>query len=527
MARKRGAAGAPAEGPAEASLGRLRWQLLLVATILPLAVTSLLSRLEVPLGCPGRFVYLYSPVLSLRLVAVVAALPLGGLLALGAWGLGAGVRWKRAASAVLVVVMTAALGCWTYLAPPYPVQQHYFNANSPSHDGAFVQEAVRIEDMVAYVREFPQRALTPPEEMRGTRVVSNPPGMTLLVRGVQYLLYAWPGLAVWVGQPLEGAALTPGLHYAGTVGLATFGALTLLWVAAALPLYAVGRLFLPPPAAAVYALVCVFTPATLVFTPGKDPAQLLTVAVPLWLWLWSWRGGGVIAGLLAGVGFVGALLAGLVHVWIAAVAVVACFLAAWRGGERIGQRAWRTLVPTVLGALAAVAVLYFGCEMNLWATIRAAAQAQAEVTRGPDAMPLAWQVLGVPLFLLFCGPALWALGMWGAAGVNRHDAPAGAEARLGRYLVLGSALVMLGTVGFTNSETPRLWIPFVPLLVLGMMLSQPALRTPDRAGRRLLAVLVFVQLAVSTTQWALMDMRETENRLISERYYGAPGKVAE
>ena len=75
---------------------------------------------------------------------------------------------------------------------------------------------------------------------------------------------------------------------------------------------------------------------------------------------------------------------------------------------------------------------------------------------------------------------------------------------------------MIATVGFTNVETPRLWIPFTPLLLLGGALQLSAFRQPGRKAAVLLAVLVFAQFAVSAAQWSLMDARETEMRLLEQ-----------
>ena len=79
---------------------------------------------------------------------------------------------------------------------------------------------------------------------------------------------------------------------------------------------------------------------------------------------------------------------------------------------------------------------------------------------------------------------------------------------------------MLATVGFTNLETPRLWIPFVPLLLLGGMLRIEALRQPSRRLALALALLVATQITAAALQWSFMDMRETETRLAEQRYFG-------
>ena len=84
-----------------------------------------------------------------------------------------------------------------------------------------------------------------------------------------------------------------------------------------------------------------------------------------------------------------------------------------------------------------------------------------------------------------------------------------------------AAAVMLVTIGFTNMETPRLWIPFMPLLLLGAALQLRVFRDTGGQARLLLAVLVLVQTACSATQWSFLDAREAETRLstTTPRYF--------
>src|SRR5690606_21202439 len=82
--------------------------------------------------------------------------------------------------------------------PPAYVAQHWFNMASPPQDGAFLEEAEHVNDPGDYLRNFPQRARTPPAELKGTRVVSIPPAATLPAHGVLTLLDRAPGPARWL-----------------------------------------------------------------------------------------------------------------------------------------------------------------------------------------------------------------------------------------------------------------------------------------------------------------------------------------
>ncbi len=319
--------------------------------------------------------------------------------------------------------------------------------------------------------------------------------------------------------------------------------MTGLWLASVPFLYLAGRVFLPAGGAAAFAVCCLVSPQTLLFTPGKDPAQLLPGAVPLWIWLWAFRDIRRVPALLAGGLFVPACMVSLVHVWLAAVVLTAGALAV-RGVPGRSGRFWRSVVlPAAAGAGVTGLALYVCCGVSMPAIVLAVAQAQAEVTRGPGAMPLRAQALGIPLFLLLAGPALW----WNLLWVSVRPKTIGSEpprglkpaarwvsgrtvsrrgrsdqnGRFGLYLCVGAAAVMVGTVGFTNMETPRLWIPFVPLLLLGTGLQLPFYRDAVHPARLLLAVMVLVQVVFSAAQWSFVDAREAEMRLSSPmpRYF--------
>jgi hypothetical protein len=502
------------------------WIALLVTAVAPLVVHILLLRGHVPLGCPGRFTYLYSPVVSWRLAAVPVAIVLAVIPALGVRLSAATAARQRRAGLGLVLLGAAALAAWSYYAPPDYRNQHVFNAFSPAQDGAFLVEGLRVSDIAAYLRDFPARAATPPAEMRGTRVISNPPAATLLVIGLDRFLSAFPRLATLVplASAAEAAAARPArrLEHAAQIGLLFFWALTGLWLCAGLAFYAAGRLFCEPPAAAAYAFCCVFSPLTLLFTPGKDPAQLLTVAIPLFLWLAAWRHGRVLWAVLCGVAFAGACLASLVHFWVAGAVLVATLLAVFRDRSELRRVLLRVVLPAGVAALVTFGL--FGLVgIDAPATLLAVARAQREVTRGPDAMPLVWQLLGVPLFLLLAGPAWWIATVTLPCSKSGPEPPA----RFGGALLLVTTVILLATVGFTNLETPRLWLPFVPLMLLGAVLRSPLAgrtrATDEGTSRRtalLLATLVIVQIAVSALHWSLMDPRETETRLVEQRFFG-------
>jgi len=497
----------------DSTLRRTDWELLALAALLPLAVGLVLFQLDVPLGKPGTLVYPYSPIVARRVTALPVAVLLALVLAVGTWLAASGGKLRRRRGLLLVGVGCVAVAGWSFFAPPDCLSQHFFNMLSPSHDGAFLTESRHVADLSDYLREFPQRAATPPEEMRGTRVISNPPGTTLLAVGVRRALPDCPPLRWFTDWSIRDhlGSDESDLREQVLPAVAFAWVLTGLWLLATPFVYLGARLFLPAGPAAALSVVCLVSPMTLLFTPGKDPAQLLTVAVPLWLWLWAYRRGWVWPAAGAGGVFVLSCMVSLVHVWVAAALWVACALHARGTAERWRSLWLRNSLPALTGALVVALLLYLLWDWNVPASAWAAMRSQAQVTRGPEAMPLVWQVLGLPLFLLFAGPAFWATGLWLTRGRVHDD-----DARFGGYLLASAALAALVTVGFTNLETARLWIPFMPLLLLGAALQLRTLRAPAGRSALMLAVLVFAQVAVSAAQWSLMDMREAEIRLLAD-----------
>jgi hypothetical protein len=534
------------------------WQIVLLAGAAPLTVALLLYHQQVPLGCPGRLVYLYTELWDERLKALGPAAGIATVLALGVGSLASLSRARRYLGAAALTIGMAGVGLWTYLSPPRHLAQHVFNSQSPAHDGAFVREAIdelRFKPARRYLAEFPDRAGTPPQKLRGTRVISNPPATTLLAAAAERLARGFPELGRAIERELDED--TPEwrvFRHDALMGLVFTWMLVALWVLSAPFLYLLGREFFAPAAAAVYAVCALVTPMTLAFSPGKDPAQLLTTAIPVWLWAVACRRGGRTAATASGVAFMLATMVGLVHVWIAVAVGIAGAIAYWRRGLL------SALLLAVCGAVAAAIVLYVCTDLNVATVAWAVARSQSEITRGPVAMPLAWQILGIPLFLLLAGPALWMTWLGNAvvqisglragaqalrsAASRRVDAtPAGgasngpgprcgtndalADRRFGRWLLLLTAIVLVATVGFTNIETPRLWIPFAPLLLLGGLLQLDAIREFRRAGspasrKTLVALmlLVWLQITFSAAHWSVMDMRETEYRLATGRFYG-------
>jgi len=496
------------------------WWALALGALVPYGIAFVLFWFQVPLGMPGRFVYLYSPIVNWRLAAVTGALLLAVLAAFGVWLMCDRVAAVRRVGLGLVAGALAGLGIWSYRAPPDHVNQHVFNMLSPSQDGAFLHEALSVTDLRAYLENFPQRARTPPEQMRGTRVISNPPAATVLLYGLRRWVEAhgpWDWL--FRGELDVADPKTAEFRAQATLGLVFCWVATALWLASGPVWYLIGRLYFAPAAATAFAVCCVISPTTLLFTPGKDAAQLLSVSLPLWLWLLSWRRAAWWAGVASGALFCVACTASLAHIWVGLTILAVCVWSAARSTGGLARLVVYTLIPAAVGVIIAAGSLRLLCGLDVMATALAVAGSQGQVTRGAGAMPLAWQLLGIPLFLLLAGPGLWACLLRFMFGGGRTGCSSEPEARFGRYLLICVVVALLATIGFTNVETPRLWMPFLPLLLLGLMLQFPESREESATTPRRLAGLVVAVTVFSALHWSLMDVREAEARLLTDRFF--------
>ena len=82
------------------------------------------------------------------------------------------------------------------------------------------------------------------------------------------------------------------------------------------------------------------------------------------------------------------------------------------------------------------------------------------------------------------------------------------------------SFVFYFVVGVTY-ELPRLWVAFLPTLVLGLAIDSPLLRGRGRHPRVAwaLVLIVLVQMSFTAFHWTLFDAREAEYRLVSKRFF--------
>src|SRR5688572_5583394 len=150
---------------------------------LAIGVLLILRMSGIGLG-QGSFAYLFSARQGERILRALWLLPVAASATGAMWLSARRVRYAPIVGIVAVVGFSA----WTFFAPLQAIVQHSFNLRSPSHDGAFVNELYSMITLRAYLRDFDERIQKSPAELRGTRVISNPPGTTILFYG---LVYTW------------------------------------------------------------------------------------------------------------------------------------------------------------------------------------------------------------------------------------------------------------------------------------------------------------------------------------------------
>jgi hypothetical protein len=511
---------------------------------------------DVPIGQPHFLIYRYSPLPVLRLESALVGVVIGaGAIAFLRWGLARAsespsvhapsrLRFGLHTSSLWVpglfiagaVVCYVGLVVWTFFAPPGYVEQHSFNLLSPSHDGAFVLEGRQVESIREYVSEtFYHNLQKEPEDMRGRRVLSNPPGVTVASILVHRLVQALPVLQTWCINAFGLDELEDPeqqVEFAAAFMLAMV--FTVAWGGSFVFAYRLCRLWMPIPASTAVAFACVFNPSTVNFTPGKDPAQMFTVLAILLCWLTAYSRGGVacprsrlqIPGLPkrldASVGMApaaGAVLAcstmlGLVHMWVFAIVAAATL---WHAVTRgAGFHFWllRCALPALGGGLCVAAFAFVTLDWDLMRTALRVGIRYGQIQVDVITDPFYWTLVGLPMFLLFVGPLFWVE----LTALRRETADT--TSSLGRCMLVCTIVAMLYTYLFANnSETPRLWMPFIPLLLVGMGLRRSVFRANTVRQRRLCLVLIALQCSVTILHWSMMDVRESEYRLTSGRMW--------
>jgi len=420
---------------------------------------------RMPLGVPGEWEWLRVPfgptALDLGLAAVGVA-AYAAAVGFGARSLARRATPAREAVAVAALALAAvAVQAVTQSGAPagHGLSKWVLALHSTGSSGYFQVARAAARDPGRFFRDYPVWVRGQDALHLGT----HPPGLIAAQAGMLRAYGRRPGAARWVddhapesvGVALRVVGGYDPLTPAERATLVTAGALTLLACGLTVaPIYALARSGLPAPSAWAAAALWPLAPAAVMFQPAADAAFPLLAATALALT--ARRGRGRVKGVLAGAALGIGMQLSLVFL---AVGLVAGLVVVTDRRDTAGGRLGR-LLGVGLGFLAVTGAVWAGTGadpfLGWWWNQRNHARFYAEFPRSYGRWVVANPVelavaVGLPA-------AVWAAA--GLAGGGGRDAPRVGVATL-------AVLALLTLSGRSLSEVARLWMPFLPgLLVL-------------------------------------------------------------
>lgn len=452
------------------------WLIVVAEAVLVVLLAAAVGSKRIPLGLPGEWEWLrvHSPIRLDRLL--LAGLALLGYCVFVALGMGAlstprlprlrEAGWLggllSAAIVIQVLITTGApdeydLTKWAYV--------NYFGASTGYYQ---VAKKEAVHDPWRFITDYPVWI----QSQDSLHIGTHPPGLIVLhcvlLRVMErnpeiagFLLQAMP-LSTHEGfRQLERMDRRP-IPRADRAALCLASLMTLLACAGTVvPLYLLGRSALLPPAAWAAATLWPIVPAAILFQPDADTAFPLLSTSALALAAWAVRraklqrdlASGLVLGLLAGLVLAVGIVFTLAFLPVGLIVALVILLApALARGRKAGL-----LLAIGIGFLAVIAlawVLTGANPVTVWTwNLKNHARFYVEYPR----TYLAWLVLNpVELAVALGLPVVvWCLVGAGAA----RSVPLSTWATFG-------VLVALNLVGRNMGEVARLWILFLPPLLL-------------------------------------------------------------
>ena len=449
--------------------------------------------------------------------------------------------------------LLAALSFWslksaTQLRQAGPAS-NYFYFTAAIGPGGFVGQAMKADRAGEYLRDFPAIASRHWSEFGGTRVVSNPPGTTLLIYGCRRMLEASPALLRHYASDVAGEEPPSGDDAGESARARLLRALALfvpevfllLIALGMLPLWWLAHEFLPASQAPIASVTAALVPSLFVFSFAKDGFQ---VSIALWFW-WSLcrtvkrgsPGFGVLTGLLLFLGLQFSLAFLVVAVvGFASLGLSALTASGQRGdlddgreeadgrsasathGAKLRPRRLGTLGAGLVGCCLPALLLWLTVGYEAWSAMLTAFRGHQQYHQDFSQKYGIWVWLNLCHLLLFMGApaaASWLAacfrecrGLIGGSGFRNIDP---------FFWGATGVLLLLNFSGKNLGEVPRLWLFFMPALYL---VSERVLsRERDRPAWTgiLFAVIQLVQVSVFTIRF---DPLGASARALTNLYQG-------
>jgi hypothetical protein len=497
------------------AVSKLRLFILLAAMVLCTAVMVMwLHSPMLPLGVPGEWswppiswtdAHRWAWISNLILAAAITGIVAGTSRFLSPSRAARSTTATRAA--VSAIVMTVALGWWFHLLAsvpgPFGLLRSPFVLFYPRMTGYYQAARHPPENARDYLRSYERtlKELKGPE--RYLHLGTHPPGLILFSRGIQSLTASSPALVraleATMPEPIRDANET--IKTESTLSRRDFTRedaaalwfitlLTMLSTAGCIPLLAIllraaGH---SERSALRWSALWMFTPAVAVFLPKDDILFAFASLLAGVLWIRAldldsrWRA--ALAGVVCFTGLFFSLAFIPVMLWLTIATIWR-----WWNEDRTARASEAPPVRTVkprAGALAAglagvlipIFVLLAGFETNIVSIWRQNLQNHAEFYQHNDRSYGKWLVANVGELMFATGPAVFVIAIAGVVLLRRSHAPEDQRSKLGAAGLLVLAALWLS--GKNMGEAARLWIAFLPWLLLCM----PRLREPNASPER-------------------------------------------
>ena len=449
--------------------------------------------------------------------------------------------------------LLAALSFWslksaTQLRQAGPAS-NYFYFTAAIGPGGFVGQAMKADRAGEYLRDFPAIASRHWSEFGGTRVVSNPPGTTLLIYGCRRMLEASPALLRHYASDVAGEEPPSGDDAGESARARLLRALALfvpevfllLIALGMLPLWWLAHEFLPASQAPIASVTAALVPSLFVFSFAKDGFQ---VSIALWFW-WSLcrtvkrgsPGFGVLTGLLLFLGLQFSLAFLVVAVvGFASLGLSALTASGQRGdlddgreeadgrsasathGAKLRPRRLGTLGAGLVGCCLPALLLWLTVGYEAWSAMLTAFRGHQQYHQNFGQRYGIWVWLNLLQLFLFMGApaaASWLVagfrecrGLIGGSGFRNIDP---------FFWGATGVLLLLNFSGKNLGEVPRLWLFFMPALYLASERVLSGERDRPAWTGILFAVLQLVQVSVFTIRF---DPLGASARALTNLYQG-------